>query len=72
MNMNNLVERLRTGGARTTLAAIVIGLLVVGGAWTLRAQSDGDVVARVNGEAITKEDLYDLMFQYVGPKCWMN
>lgn len=66
--MDNLVERLRTGGARTALAALVIGLLVVGGAWTLRAQADADVVARVNGEAITKDDLYDLMFQYVGPQ----
>lgn len=66
MNMNNLVERLRAGGARTTLAVIVIGLLVIGGAWTLSAQSDGEVVARVNGEAITKDDLYDIMFQYVG------
>lgn len=64
--MTSLVERLRTGGARTALAAVIIGLLIVGGAWTLRAQGDGHVIARVNGDAITKEDLYDAMFQHVG------
>lgn len=64
--MDNLVERLRTGGSRTVVAALIIGLLVIGGAWTLRAQSDADVVARVNGEVITKDDLYDAMFSQIG------
>lgn len=48
------------------VAALVVGLLIVGGAWTLRAQGDAHVVARVNGEVITKDDLYDAMFRQVG------
>lgn len=61
-----LVERVRTGRGRVALAALVMGLIVIGGAWTLRAQDDANLVARVNGEAITKDELFDMMFQYVG------
>ena len=61
-----LVERVRTGRGRVALATVVMGLIVIGGAWTLRAQDDANLVARVNGEAITKDELFDMMFQYVG------
>lgn len=42
--------------------------VVGGGAATLMAQPDDHVVAWVNGEAITKDELYQEMVRYVGPQ----
>lgn len=66
--MNNLTELMRSTRARLVLVALVAGVILIGGAWTLRAQDGADVVARVNGEAITKDELFDMMYQYVGPQ----
>ena len=66
--MNNLAELTRSTRARLVLVALVVGVLLIGGAWTLRAQDGADVVARVNGEAITKDELFDMMYQYIGPQ----
>lgn len=65
--MQEWVERLGTRSVRTALVALA-AVLVIGGAWTLWAQDEGEIVARVNGEAITKAELYDMMYQYVGPR----
>lgn len=65
--MQKWVERLGTRSVRTALVALA-AVLVIGGAWTLWAQDEGEIVARVNGEAITKAELYDMMYQYVGPR----
>lgn len=66
--MNNLTELMRSTRARLVLVALVAAVILIGGAWTLRAQDGADVVARVNGEAITKDELFDMMYQYVGPQ----
>lgn len=65
--MQKWVERLGTRSVRTALVALA-AVLVIGGVWTLWAQDEGEIVARVNGEAITKAELYDMMYQYVGPR----
>lgn len=65
--MQEWVERLGTRSVRTALVALA-AVLVIGGVWTLWAQDEGEIVARVNGEAITKAELYDMMYQYVGPR----
>lgn len=65
--MQKWVERLGTRSVRTALVALA-AVLVIGGAWTLWAQDEGEIVARVNGEAISKAELYDMMYQYVGPR----
>lgn len=63
--MSKLAEKMRAGGVRIVVAALAV-VLVAGSAWTLLAQEGGEVVARVNGEPITKDELYDMMYQYVG------
>lgn len=65
--MRKWLEGLRKGGVRAIIAAVAV-VLVAGGAWTLLAQDRGEIVARVNGEAITKDELYDMMYRYVGPQ----
>lgn len=64
--MSQLIQRLQAGGIRTAAALLVVVLLVTGGALTLRAQNDDNVVALVNGQAITKAELFDEMYKYVG------
>lgn len=66
--MNVIAERVRNGRLRFVLAALVIALMLAGGAWTLRAQDAAGVVARVNGEVITKDELFDAMYEYIGPQ----
>ncbi|MFS8524113.1 MAG: peptidylprolyl isomerase [Limnochordales bacterium] len=66
--MNVIAERVRSGRLRFVLAALVIALMLAGGAWTLRAQDAAGVVARVNGEVITKDELFDAMYEYIGPQ----
>src|SRR5690606_5907415 len=67
-HMNVIAERVRSGRLRFVLAALVIALMLAGGAWTLRAQDAAGVVARVNGEVITKDELFDAMYEYIGPQ----
>lgn len=64
--MAQWIERLRTGGVRTVAAVVVVALLVTGGTLTLRAKDDSSAVARVNGVTITKGELFDEMYSYVG------
>lgn len=64
--MAQLIERLRTGGMRTVLALVVVGLLLTSGALTLMAKGDDSTVALVNGVAITKAELFDEMYTHVG------
>lgn len=64
--MAQWIERLRKGGLRTAVALVVVALLVTGGAFTLLAKGDDSAVARVNGVAITKGDLFDEMYKHIG------
>ncbi len=68
--MNQVLGRLLAGARsrmnRTVAALCLAAVLVAGAAVTLLAQSGGDVVAWVNGEAITKDELYEEMVRYVG------
>jgi len=63
---DRLMERLRAGTNRTVVALLLAAVLVAGGAVTLLAQSQDDVVAWVNGEPITRDELYEEMVRYVG------
>ncbi|OUM96372.1 MAG: hypothetical protein BAA04_13655 [Firmicutes bacterium ZCTH02-B6] len=60
------METLRSRANRTVVALLVAAALVAGGAMTLLAQSQNDVVALVNGEPITRDELYQEMVRYVG------
>lgn len=64
--MAQWIQRLNTGTTRIVAAFVVVALLVSGGALTLRAKDDNSVVARVNGVAITKGELFDEMYRRDG------
>ena len=48
------------------LAFVIIALIVGAAAFALTRPSDDDVVARVNGEDITKDELYEIMVKQDG------
>ena len=64
--LDRLMESLRARTNRTVVALVLTAALVAGGAVTLLAQSQDDVVAWVNGEPITRDELYEEMVRYVG------
>jgi len=64
--LDRLMESLRARTNRTVVALVLTAALVAGGAVTLLAQNQDDVVAWVNGEPITRDELYEEMVRYVG------
>jgi len=64
--LNRLKEAFQAKTTRTIAAVALAAVMVAGGAVTLLAQSDADVVAVVNGEPITRDELYEEMVRAVG------
>lgn len=64
--LKGLVETLRARTNRTVLAVVLAAVMVAGAGVTLLAQGDSNVVAWVNGEPITRDELYDEMVRQVG------
>ena len=60
------MEAVRAKTTRTIAAVALAAVMVAGGAVTLLAQSDANVVAVVNGEPITRDELYEEMVRAVG------
>jgi len=62
------MEGLRARTGRTVAAVALAALLVAGGAMSLLAQDQdrNDVVAWVNGEPITRDELYEAMLDILG------